>query len=148
MESNRNISIIICCASSESADEHELDALYDQLEEVIHSDKSKHKFIIGDHNTTLGKANKIKYRIGKFGLGEVNRNRIVLQDFCLRHVSSTEIHFPRRNNIAARYGSYLMARHLRRSTIYLQTEDGAHLAHPQFPSFRTGYGHRLLRAKI
>lgn len=84
-----------------------------------------YKFIARDFNARLGMANENEYRIGKFGLGEGNENGIVSQDSCLQHVSSTEIHFSRRKNTAAEHVSHLTARHMRKLTIYLQTEDDA-----------------------
>uniref|UniRef100_W6NHQ6 Craniofacial development protein 2 n=1 Tax=Haemonchus contortus TaxID=6289 RepID=W6NHQ6_HAECO len=49
------ISIVNCYSPYSAADEEELDALYDQLEEIIHNEKSFYKFVVGDSNARLGK---------------------------------------------------------------------------------------------
>ncbi|EYC32574.1 hypothetical protein Y032_0003g1664 [Ancylostoma ceylanicum] len=45
-----------------------------RLEDVIHNEKSFYKFVVGDFNAKLGKAEGDEYRIGKFGLGDRNEN--------------------------------------------------------------------------
>ncbi|KAK6730560.1 hypothetical protein RB195_007179 [Necator americanus] len=53
------ISIINCYSPTSAADEAELDAFYEELEEVIRNGKSSYKFVV---------------RIGRFGLGDRNEN--------------------------------------------------------------------------
>ncbi|KAK6749530.1 hypothetical protein RB195_001878 [Necator americanus] len=57
-----------------SADQSELDSFHEELEEVIRSEKSFHKFVVGDFNAKLGKATEEEYRVGRFGLGDRNEN--------------------------------------------------------------------------
>ncbi|KAK6749354.1 hypothetical protein RB195_001768 [Necator americanus] len=68
------INIINCYSPTPAADESELDAFYEELEEVIRNEKSFYKFVVGDFNAKLGKATEEEYRIGRFGLGDRNEN--------------------------------------------------------------------------
>ncbi|KAK6736546.1 hypothetical protein RB195_019310 [Necator americanus] len=69
------ISIINWCSPTSAANESELDAFYEELEEVIRNEKSFYKFVVGDFNAKLGKATEEEYRIGRFGLDfERNEN--------------------------------------------------------------------------
>ncbi|KAK6761152.1 hypothetical protein RB195_022280 [Necator americanus] len=68
------ISIINCYSPTSAADEPELDAFYEELEEVIRNEKSFYKFVGGDFNAKLGKATEEEYKIGRFGLGDRNEN--------------------------------------------------------------------------
>ncbi|KAK6749834.1 hypothetical protein RB195_002069 [Necator americanus] len=70
----KSISIINCYSPTSAADESELDAFYEELEEVVRNEKSFYKFVIGDFNAKLGKATEEEYRIGRFGLGDRNEN--------------------------------------------------------------------------
>ncbi|XGW11810.1 hypothetical protein V3C99_012907 [Haemonchus contortus] len=70
----KTISIVNCYSPHSTADEEELDAFYDQLEENIHNEKSFYKFIVGDFNARLGGAREEEFRIGKFGMGDRNEN--------------------------------------------------------------------------
>ncbi|KAK6765821.1 hypothetical protein RB195_025625 [Necator americanus] len=67
-----------CYSPASAADESELDAFEEELEEVIRNKKSFYKFVIGDFNPKLGKDTEEKYRIGRFGLGDRNENGIFL----------------------------------------------------------------------
>ncbi|KAK6747891.1 hypothetical protein RB195_000849 [Necator americanus] len=70
----KSISIINCYSPTSAADDSELDAFYEELEEVVHNEKSFYKFVVGDFNAKLGKATEEEYRIGRFGLGDRNEN--------------------------------------------------------------------------
>ncbi|KAK6741425.1 hypothetical protein RB195_009339 [Necator americanus] len=70
----KSISIINCYSPTSAADESELDAFYEELEEVVRNKKSFYKFVVGDFNAKLGKATEDEYRIGRFGLGDRNEN--------------------------------------------------------------------------
>ncbi|KAK6754350.1 hypothetical protein RB195_013384 [Necator americanus] len=71
----RQKSITINCYSPTSvADEFELDAFYEELEEVVRNEKFFYKFVVGDFNAKQGKATEEEYRIGRFGLGDRNEN--------------------------------------------------------------------------
>ncbi|KAK6757189.1 hypothetical protein RB195_015174 [Necator americanus] len=59
---------------SPPADDSELDAFYEELEEVVGNEKSFYKFVVGDLNAKLGKATQEECRIGRFGLGDRNEN--------------------------------------------------------------------------
>ncbi|KAK6765464.1 hypothetical protein RB195_025399 [Necator americanus] len=68
------ISIIIYYSPTSAADESELVAFYEELEELIRNEKSFYKFVVGGLNAKLGKATEEEYRIGRFGLGDRNEN--------------------------------------------------------------------------
>ncbi|KAK6764377.1 hypothetical protein RB195_024632 [Necator americanus] len=70
----KSISIINCYSPTSAADESELDAFYEELEEVVRNEKSFYKFVVGDFNAKLGKATEEEYRAGRFGLGDRNEN--------------------------------------------------------------------------
>ncbi|KAK6729601.1 hypothetical protein RB195_006570 [Necator americanus] len=70
----KSISIINCYSPTSAADDSELDAFYEELEEVVRNEKSFYKFVVGDFNAKLGKATEEEYRIGRFGLGDRNEN--------------------------------------------------------------------------
>nr|CDJ85833.1 endonuclease-reverse transcriptase [Haemonchus contortus] len=57
-----------------TADEVELNAFYDQLEESIHKEMSFYEFVVGDFNPGLGDAQEDKFGIGRFGMGDKNEN--------------------------------------------------------------------------
>ncbi|KAK6733672.1 hypothetical protein RB195_017431 [Necator americanus] len=69
----KSISTINCYSPTSATDESELDAFYEELEEVVRNEKS-YKFVVGDFNAKLGKATEEEYRIGRFGLGDRNEN--------------------------------------------------------------------------
>ncbi|KAK6730612.1 hypothetical protein RB195_007214 [Necator americanus] len=70
----KSISIINCYSPTSAADDSELDAFYEELEEVVRNEKSFYKFVVGDFNAKLEKATEEEYRIGRFGLGDRNEN--------------------------------------------------------------------------
>ncbi|KAK6734510.1 hypothetical protein RB195_017975 [Necator americanus] len=70
----KSISIINCYSPTSAADDSEMDAFYEELEEVVRNEKSFYKFIVGDFNAKLGKAKEEEYRIGIFGIGDRNEN--------------------------------------------------------------------------
>ncbi|KAK6750216.1 hypothetical protein RB195_002296 [Necator americanus] len=70
----KSISIINCYSPTSADDDCELDAFYEELEEVVRSEKSFYKFVVGDFNAKLGKATEEEYGIGRFGLGDRNEN--------------------------------------------------------------------------
>ncbi|KAK6757975.1 hypothetical protein RB195_015663 [Necator americanus] len=70
----KSISIINCYSPTSAADDSELDAFYEELEDVVHNEKSFYKFVVGDFDAKLGKATEKEYRIGRFGLGDRNEN--------------------------------------------------------------------------
>nr|CDJ93252.1 Endonuclease exonuclease phosphatase domain containing protein [Haemonchus contortus] len=66
--------IVNCYSPHSAADEVELDAFYDQLEEIIHDEKSFYKLVVGDFNARLGEAQEEEFRIGKLGMRDRNEN--------------------------------------------------------------------------
>ncbi|KAK6756754.1 hypothetical protein RB195_014904 [Necator americanus] len=66
----RALSIIHCYSPTSTADQSELDAFYEELEEAIQKEKSFYKFAVGDFDAKLRKATGEEYRIGRFGLGD------------------------------------------------------------------------------
>ncbi|KAE9416159.1 hypothetical protein Angca_005250, partial [Angiostrongylus cantonensis] len=44
------------------------------MEEIIRNDEAYHKFVAGDFNARIRKANESEYRIGNYGLGGRNEN--------------------------------------------------------------------------
>ncbi|KAK6745849.1 hypothetical protein RB195_012144 [Necator americanus] len=123
------ISIINCYSPTSAADEFELDAFYEELEEVIRNEKSFYKFVVGDFNAKLGKATEEEYRIAKFGLGDRNENDNRLAGLLpaarLFHGNSF---FHEKKIVAGGHRNRPMARLVGRST--------------------TGFDHRPLRAKV
>ncbi|KAE9420794.1 hypothetical protein Angca_003949, partial [Angiostrongylus cantonensis] len=70
----KKITIINCYSPTDAADEYEINAYYYQLEEVIRNGKAYHKFVVGDFNARIRKANESEYRIGNYGLRGRNEN--------------------------------------------------------------------------
>ncbi|KAK6735475.1 hypothetical protein RB195_018594 [Necator americanus] len=68
------ISIINCYSKTSAAEESELEAFYEKLEEVLRNEISFYKFVVGNFNAKLGKATEEEYKIGRFGLGDRNEN--------------------------------------------------------------------------
>ncbi|KAK6760812.1 hypothetical protein RB195_022034 [Necator americanus] len=118
------ISIINCYSPTSAADDSELDAFYEELEEVVHNEKSFYKFVVGDFNAKLGKATEEEYRIGRFGLGDRNENgnRLVglLSATRLFHGNSLFM----KKIIVGGHGNRPMARLLRTSATYSPTGGG------------------------
>ncbi|KAK6765550.1 hypothetical protein RB195_025454 [Necator americanus] len=67
--------IFNCYSPTSAADDSELDAFYEKLEEMIQNEKSFYKFVDGDFNAKLGKATEEEYRIGRFGIRNRKENR-------------------------------------------------------------------------
>ncbi|KAK6761292.1 hypothetical protein RB195_022378 [Necator americanus] len=70
----KSISTINCYSPTSAADESELDAFYEELEEVVRNEKSFYKFVVGDFNAKLGKATEEERRIRRLGQGDWNEN--------------------------------------------------------------------------
>ncbi|KAK6749787.1 hypothetical protein RB195_002036 [Necator americanus] len=70
----KSTSIINCYSPTSAVDDSELDAFYEELEEVVRNEKSFYKFVVGDFKAKLGKVTEEEYRIGSFGLGDRNEN--------------------------------------------------------------------------
>ncbi|KAK6761900.1 hypothetical protein RB195_022841 [Necator americanus] len=49
------INVINCYSPTSAADESELDAFYEEVEEVIRNEKSFYKFVVGGFNAKLGR---------------------------------------------------------------------------------------------
>ncbi|KAK6730364.1 hypothetical protein RB195_007057 [Necator americanus] len=60
--------------NDKTSGESELDAFYEELEEVVRNEESFYKFVVGDFNAKLEKATEEEYRIGRFTLGDRNEN--------------------------------------------------------------------------
>ncbi|KAK6762648.1 hypothetical protein RB195_023390 [Necator americanus] len=141
------ISIINCYSPASAADEPELDAFYEELEVVIHNEKSFYKFVVGDFNAKLGKAIEGKYRIGRFGLGNRNENgnRLagLLSAARLFHANSL---FTKKDH---RRWTWEWPNGATRAEIgHILTNRRWSLLVSVVPSFCSGSDHRLLRAKI
>ncbi|VDO04416.1 unnamed protein product [Haemonchus placei] len=52
----KTISIVNCYSPSSTSNGVEIDASYDQLEEIIHNEKTFCKFVVGDFNARSGEA--------------------------------------------------------------------------------------------
>ncbi|KAK6764742.1 hypothetical protein RB195_024899 [Necator americanus] len=74
LRAKKSISIINCYSPTSAADQSELDAFYEELEEVVRNEKSFYKSVVGDFNAKLEKATEEEYRIGRFELGDRNEN--------------------------------------------------------------------------
>ncbi|KAK6762716.1 hypothetical protein RB195_023433 [Necator americanus] len=141
------ISIINCYSPTSAVGDSEMDAFYEELEEVIHNEKSFYKFVVGDFNAKLGKAIEGKYRIRRFGLGDRNENgnRLagLLSAARLFHANSL----------------FMKKDHRRWTWEWPNGATSAEIGHiltnrrwsllvSVVPSFCSGSDHRLLRAKI
>ncbi|VDM60076.1 unnamed protein product [Angiostrongylus costaricensis] len=94
---------------------------YYQLEKIILKDKWYYKFLVGDLNARKEKANESQNtRPENLNWENEMRMDTFLQDFCLRHVSSEEIHISRRKKFAAGHGNRLTVRRILKSTNSLQ----------------------------
>ncbi|KAK6733203.1 hypothetical protein RB195_017142 [Necator americanus] len=71
---HKPISIINRNSPTSAADKSVLDALNEDLEEVIRNEKYFYKFVVADFNAKLGKATEEEYRIRRFGLRDRNEN--------------------------------------------------------------------------
>ncbi|KAK6760622.1 hypothetical protein RB195_021908 [Necator americanus] len=74
----KSISIMNCYSPISAADKSDLDAFYEELEEVVRNEKSFYKFVVGDFNAKLGKATEEEYSIGR--RKEVVYDDCVLED--------------------------------------------------------------------
>ncbi|KAK6730210.1 hypothetical protein RB195_006959 [Necator americanus] len=148
MQQYQPISIINCYSPTSAADDSELDVFYEELEEVIRKEKSFYKFVVGDFNAKLAKAIEEEYRIRRFGLGNQNGNGNRLAGL----LSAARLFYG---------NSLFMKKDHRRWT--WESPNGATRAEIDHiltnrrwcqldvsvvPSFCSGPGHRLLRAKI
>ena len=70
----KTISIMNCYSPTSAADELEVNAFYEGLEDVIHNEKSFYKFVVGDFNARIGIAVEAEHRIGRSGMGLRNDN--------------------------------------------------------------------------
>ncbi|KAK6735590.1 hypothetical protein RB195_018667 [Necator americanus] len=142
----KSISIINCYSPTSAADESELDACYEELEEVVRNEKS-YKFVVADFNAKLGKATE-EYRTGRFGLGDRNENGNRLAGLL------SAAHLFHGNSL------FMKKDHRRWTWESLNNATRAEIDHiltnrrwclldiSVVPSFCSGSDHRLLRAKI
>ncbi|KAK6742879.1 hypothetical protein RB195_010255 [Necator americanus] len=143
----KSISIINCYSPTSATDESELDAFYEELEEVVRNEKS-YKFVVGDFNAKVGKATEEEYRIGRFGLGDRNENgnRLagLLSAARLFHGNSL---FMKKDHRRWTWESPNGATRAEIDHI-LTNRRWCLLDVSVVPSFCSGSDHRLLRAKI
>ena len=144
----KTISIINCYSPTSAADERELDAFYEELEEAIYNEKSFYKFVVGDFNARIGMAEEAEYRIGRFGLGlrNENGNRLVglLSATRLFHGNSI---FMKSEHRRWTWESPNGTTHAEIDHI-LTNRRWCLLDVAVVPSFCSGSDHRLLRAKV
>ncbi|KAK6760044.1 hypothetical protein RB195_021531 [Necator americanus] len=144
----KSISIINCYSPTSAADDSELDAFYEELEEVVRNEKSFYKFVAGDFNAKLGKATEEEYRIGRFGLGDRNENgnRLagLLSAARLLHGNSL---FMKKDHRRWTWDSPNGGTRAEIGNI-LTNRKWCLLDVSVVPSFCSGSDHRLLRAKI
>ncbi|KAK6728855.1 hypothetical protein RB195_006117 [Necator americanus] len=144
----KSISIINCYSPTSAADDSELEAFYEELEEVVRNEKSFYKFVVGDFNAKLGKATEEEYRIGRFGLGDRNENgnRLagLLSAARLFHGNSLSMKKDHRRWTweSPNGGTRAEIDHI------LTNRRWCLLDVSVVPSFCSGSDHRLLRAKI
>ncbi|KAK6762662.1 hypothetical protein RB195_023399 [Necator americanus] len=141
------ISIINCYSPTSAVDDSEMDAFYEELEEVVRNEKPFYKFVVGDFNVKLGKAIEGKYRIRRFGLGDRNENgnRLagLLSAARLFHANSL---FTKKDH---RRWTWEWPNGATRAEIgHILTNRRWSLLVSVVPSFCSGSDHRLLRAKI
>ncbi|KAK6764350.1 hypothetical protein RB195_024613 [Necator americanus] len=144
----KSISIINCYSPTSAADDSELEAFYEELEEVVRNEKSFYKFVVRDFNAKLEKATEEEYRIGRFGLGDRNENgnRLpgLLSAARLFHKNSL---FMRKDHRRWTWESPNGATRAEIDHI-LTNRRWCLLDVSVAPSFCSGSDHRLLRAKI
>ncbi|KAK6764768.1 hypothetical protein RB195_024915 [Necator americanus] len=132
----KSISIINCYSPTSAADESELGAFYEELEEVVRNEKSFYKFVVGDFNAKVEKATEEECRIGRFELGDRNENgnRLagLLSAARLFHGNSL---FIKKKIIVGGHGNRPMARLVRRSTTYSPTGGGVYLTSQWYHPF-------------
>ena len=90
----KTISIINCYSPTSAADESELDAFYEDVEEVVRNEKSFYKFVVGDFNAKIGMPLEREYRIGyrrSLDMGSGTKTATVLLGFSPPHDFSMEI---------------------------------------------------------
>ncbi|KAK6760624.1 hypothetical protein RB195_021908 [Necator americanus] len=144
----KSISIMNCYSPISAADKSDLDAFYEELEEVVRNEKSFYKFVVGDFNAKLGKATEEEYSIGRFGLGDriENGNRLagLLSAARLFHGNSL---FMKKDH---RRWTWETPNGATRAEIghILTNRKWCLLDVSVVPSFCSGSDHRLLRAKI
>ncbi|KAK6735574.1 hypothetical protein RB195_018657 [Necator americanus] len=142
------ISIINCYSPTLAADESELDAFYEELEEVIRNEKSFYKFVVGDFNAKLGEAAEEEYRIGRFGLWGRNENGNRLAGLLsAAHLFHGNSLFMKKDHRQWTWESPNGATR-EESDHILTNRCWCLLDISVVPSFCSGCDHRLLRAKI
>ncbi|KAK6761046.1 hypothetical protein RB195_022203 [Necator americanus] len=144
----KSISIMNCYSPTSAADESELDAFYEELEEIVRNEMSFYKFAVGEFNAKLGKATEEECRIGRFGLGDRNENgnRLagLLSAARLFHGNSL---FMKKDHRRWTWESPNGATRAEIDHI-LTNRRWCLLDVSVVPSFSSGSDHRLLRAKI
>ncbi|VDM76841.1 unnamed protein product [Strongylus vulgaris] len=70
----KTITIINCYSPTSAAGDSELDAFYEDLQEVIRKEKFFYKFVVADFNSKIGISKEGEHRIGRFGSGLRNEN--------------------------------------------------------------------------
>ncbi len=144
----KKISIINCYSPTEAADDSELDKFYEDLEDVIHNERSFYKFVVGDFNARIGTAQEQEYRIGRFGLGHRSENgdrlagllsatRLFHGNSCFQKKEHRRWTWESPNGTTHAEIDHIITN--RRWSLF---DVGV------VPSFCTGSDHRLLRAKI
>ncbi|VDM84201.1 unnamed protein product, partial [Strongylus vulgaris] len=141
----KTITIINCYSPASAADDSELDAFYEDLEEVVHKEKSFYKFVVGDFNAKCQKK-------GSIGSGDLEQDSgMRWQPSCWALIHPRLFHG----------NSIFMKKEHQRWT--WESPDGT--THEEIdhilinrrwclldvsvvPSFSSGSDHRLLRAKV
>ncbi|VDM81692.1 unnamed protein product [Strongylus vulgaris] len=72
-------SLFNCYSPTSATDDSELDAFYEDLEEVIRKENF-HKFVVSGLNTKIG-TEEGEYRIGRFGSGLRSENAVLLGSY-------------------------------------------------------------------
>ncbi|VDM61834.1 unnamed protein product [Angiostrongylus costaricensis] len=145
---HKKITIIKCYLPTEVSDENEFNAFHYQLEKVIRNDKAYHKFVVGNFNARIGKANESEYRIGNFGSGERNANGNCLAELLsIAHLSHGNLFFQKKES---RRWTCDSPNGMTDAAIdhILTNRKWCLLDTSVVPSFCIGSDHRLLRAKI
>jgi len=96
-----NITLCQVYAPTSAADEGEIEAFYDTLQDVLDSAPSQDvKIVMGDFIAKVGSDVQLKGIVGEHGLGECNERGVKLIDFCasngLTVANSMFPHHPRR----------------------------------------------------
>ena len=73
LSKRQRLHIIQVCAPTSGHPEEEVDAMYEEINNMLNLDKTQHSIIMGDFNAKVGsKAHNQEQTTGNFGIGQRN----------------------------------------------------------------------------